>query len=101
MELIAVACLSALIMGCTARKHSVDEFDFITTNTTLQQVIDRVGHFDRVRGSGISYYQWDLAGGSAVLVVQSGHFNRQTKSRDFTFIQTRIAYLCHHRMLRR
>lgn len=35
---------------------------------TLQEIIDRVGRYDRVRGSGIAYYEYDFSDGSAVLV---------------------------------
>jgi hypothetical protein len=44
------------------------QFAFITTNTTLQQVIDRVGKYNRVRGSGILYYEYDLPNGSAMVI---------------------------------
>jgi hypothetical protein len=44
----------------------------ITTNMTLRQVTDRLGNYSRERGSGILYYEYDLADGSAVLIHADG-----------------------------
>ena len=73
-----VAALSALLTsGCGQRQERVayfptndlpSKFWFIPTNSTLQQLIDKVGKHDRERGSGIARYEWELGGGSAVLV---------------------------------
>lgn len=82
-KLIAVACSSALFLGCDAHKHTAAEFNFVTTNTTLQQIIDRVGRYDRVRGSGILYYQWNLSDGSAILVATEGPFQQTNKVTGF------------------
>ena len=81
--LIAVACSSALILGCGTPKHTAGEFNFVTTNTTLQQIIDRVGPYDRVRGSGVLYYQWNLSDGSAILVATEEPFQQTNKVTGF------------------
>ena len=71
---VTLALLSTFVAGCSPREHTpsrqrtATDLSLITTNMTLQQVIDRVGMYDRVRGSGISYYEYAFAGGSAVLV---------------------------------
>jgi hypothetical protein len=44
------------------------QFRFITKKTTLGDVTQQVGQWHRVRGSGVRYYEYDLADGSAVLV---------------------------------
>jgi hypothetical protein len=63
------------------------QFTFITTNTTLQQVMDKMGKYDRVRGSGISYYEYDLQNGSAVLISPEWPFSPTNKIRGVTFYQ--------------
>jgi hypothetical protein len=80
ISFILAVVVSGLFAGCHPHKQAGSEADyiltngipakfaFITTNTTLQEVVDRVGKYDRVRGSGISYYEYDLPDGSAVLV---------------------------------
>jgi hypothetical protein len=60
------------------------KFRFITKDTTLQQVVDRVGHWDRVRGSGILYYEFDLADGSAVIVSPEWPFRLENKIQSVT-----------------
>jgi hypothetical protein len=80
ISFILAVVVSGFVVGCSPHEQAVSEagsistngipaqFAFITTNTTLQEVVDRVGKYDRVRGSGISYYEYDLPDGSAVLV---------------------------------
>lgn len=70
--LATLMLLSLLAVGCdshyTPPKRTVAEFHLLTTNMTLRQIIDRVGIYDRVRGSGIVDYEYDFPDGSAVLV---------------------------------
>ena len=61
------------------------EFAFITTRTTLRQVTDRLGKYDRVRGSGISYYEYDLPDGAAVLVGPEWPFDASSRIRSVEF----------------
>jgi hypothetical protein len=61
------------------------QFSFITTQTTLRQVVDRLGEYSRVRGSGISYYEYDLPDGSAVLVGPEWPFDDESKIQNVTF----------------
>jgi len=60
-------------------------FAFITTNTTLQQVIDKVGMYDRERGSGIARYEYDLPDGSAVLISPEWPFTPTNKIEGIAF----------------
>jgi hypothetical protein len=73
LSLIAGVALSAFGLGCNhpSKPANIAQFAFITTNTTLQDVIDRLGKYDRVRGSGILWYEYDLPDGSAVLITPS------------------------------
>ena len=50
------------------QSRTAADFTQLPRNLTLEQVIDRVGIFDRVRGSGIWYFEYDFPDGSAVLV---------------------------------
>jgi hypothetical protein len=68
-------------------KPSMDvptKFRFITKDTTLQQVVDRVGRWDRVRGSGVLYYEFDLPDGGAVLVHPEWPFRLENKIQSVT-----------------
>ena len=55
---------------------------------TLQQVVDRVGRYDRVRGSGIQYYEWDLADGSAALISVEHPFQLSNRVQGIAFFRT-------------
>src|SRR5215203_2414137 len=55
------------------------KFQFITKDTTLRQVVERVGRWDRVRGSGVLYYEFALPDGSAVLVHPEWPFGLENK----------------------
>ncbi len=80
IKFILAVLVSVLVAGCRPHEQAVSEvgsistngiptqFAFITTNMTLQEVVDRIGKYDRVRGSGISYYEYDFVNGSAMLV---------------------------------
>jgi hypothetical protein len=58
---------------------------FITTRTTLQQVVDGLGKYSRVRGSGIIYYEYDLPDGSAVLIGPEWPFDAKSMVQNVTF----------------
>jgi hypothetical protein len=61
------------------------QFAFITTNTTLRAVIDRIGNYNRVRGSGILHYEYDLPDGSAVLLTPGWPFKPTDKICEGVF----------------
>ena len=52
------------------RGRKVSQFSFITTNTTLQDVVNRVGKYDRISGSGIQMFEYDLDDGSKIVLYQ-------------------------------
>ena len=56
------------------RGGEVGQFSFITTNTTLQEVVDRVGKYDRISGSGIQMFEYDLGDGSKVVLWPDWRF---------------------------
>ena len=98
IRLIVLIAIGSLLAGCdshegadsrdSARPTSKGQFSFITTNTTLQEVVKRVGQFDRIRGSGISYYEYDLSGGSAVLINLEWPFQLTNKIHGIKFYQS-------------
>jgi hypothetical protein len=57
-RLVALVTVALLIASnaCGASHELPAKFRFITSKTTLQQVIDKVGPYTRVRGSGMLYY---------------------------------------------
>jgi hypothetical protein len=89
--------LSILAVGCSRHAEPAptatslnanvvpEQFGFITGQTTLQQVVDRLGKYDHVRGSGISYYEYDLPDGSAVIVGPEWPFDLRSRIRNVTF----------------
>jgi hypothetical protein len=89
---ITLFLLGALAVGCGSRQGSsprtAADFHLITTNMTLQQVTDRFGMYDRVRGSGISYYEYDLSDGSAVLVSPEWPFRPTNRIQAVTFFRS-------------
>ncbi len=63
-----------------------EQFGFITSRTTLRQVVRQVGRYSRVRGSGMLYYEYDLPDGSAVLVGPEWPFESDSRIRkDFFY----------------
>ena len=62
-----------------------EQFGFITNGTTLQQVVDAVGKYTRVRGSGILYFEYDLPDGSAVLIGPEWPFESDSRIRNVFF----------------
>jgi len=63
-------------------------FRSVTTNMTLQQVMDGFGMYDRVRGSGISRYEYDFADGSAMLLSPEWPFSPTNRIMAVTFYQS-------------
>ena len=73
-------CISLLIVGCAAPRHSeppasvsaaprsVASFAFIGLTTTMQQVFAAVGHEDRVLGSGLTIYEYRLSDGTYIWI---------------------------------
>jgi len=86
LALIAVALLITSIAYGSSHQMPA-KFRFITSKTTLQQVIDKVGPYSRVRGSGMLYYQWDLADGSAVLVLPEWPFEPKNRIRHVEYFR--------------
>jgi accessory colonization factor AcfC len=71
--LIRVACLILLVgaSGCAQRgsgSRTVQDFAFITSDTTLEAVIKRMGAYDRISGSGIQMFEYDLADDSKIVL---------------------------------
>jgi hypothetical protein len=107
---ILAVVVSGFVAGCSPHKQAVSEvgsistngipaqFAFITTNTTLQEVVDRVGKYDRVRGSGILYYEYDLPDGSALLISPVPLFqpSRQARFRELHIFTAPIIFICIH-----
>jgi hypothetical protein len=89
---ITLFLLSTFASGCSPRQsppqRTATDFRLITTNMTLQQVTDRFGMYDRVRGSGTSYYEYDLADGSAVLVSPEWPFKPTNRIQAVTFFRS-------------
>jgi hypothetical protein len=97
--LITFLLLTALGTGCSQRQATPAQssstssplsrtaagFRTITTNMTLQQVTDRFGMYDRVRGSGISYYEYDFPDGSVVLLSPEWPFRPTNRIQAVTF----------------
>jgi len=52
---------------------------------TLQQVIDRFGMYDRERGSGILYFEYDLSNGTTVLLSPEWPFQPNNRIQAMTF----------------
>jgi hypothetical protein len=69
---VVVALTIADLTGCAkhsvARARSARDFGFISTNTTLNQVIQKLGPCDRVSGSGIQMFEYDLADDSKIVL---------------------------------
>jgi len=97
---ILAVVVSGLVAGCSPREQAVSEagsiatngvpaqFAFITTNTTLQEVVDRVGKYDRVRGSGILHYEYDLPDGAAVLISPAWPFQPTNKIQGVAYFHS-------------
>jgi hypothetical protein len=99
---IPFAVVVVLVSSCGSRRsppvaapspqaslqRSAAKFRSITTNMTLQEVIDRFGMYDRVRGSGISYYQYDLPDGGAVLISSEWPFRPTNRIQAVGFYQS-------------
>jgi hypothetical protein len=97
---VPVVAAGLLVASCSQRQQTASgtavpttngipaQFAFITTNTTLQQVIDRVGKYDRVRGSGVLYYEYDLSDGSAVLVSPEWPFQPTNRIRGVSIYRS-------------
>jgi hypothetical protein len=60
------------------------QFRFITFDTSLEDVVRRVGQWNRIRGTNVLYYQWNLPDGSAVLVGPEPPFQLQSRIRGVT-----------------
>ncbi|MEI8291611.1 MAG: hypothetical protein WCH99_19255 [Verrucomicrobiota bacterium] len=70
------------------------KFAFITKKTTLQQVIDRLGKCDRVRGKGGAYYEYDLPDGAAVLVCPEAPYQLTNRIGGVTYFES-TNYIVH------
>jgi len=68
----AFLLLFAVLIGCSnqqaPRSRTVHDFAFITSSTTLGDVTRRMGTYDRVSGSGIQMFEYDLADGSKIVL---------------------------------
>jgi hypothetical protein len=87
VRIVAVTLMvAAVALAGLAADHALPpQFRFISRETTLQQVVDRVGAYTRVRGSGIQAFEFDLKDGSAVLVFPEYPFQLHCKIRSVQF----------------
>src|SRR5262245_31224409 len=85
LALLAVSCCSS--RQIERRGAIPSQFTFVTSGTTLQQVVDTVGPWTRIRGSGVQWYQFDQPDGSAVLVLPDWPFTRTNKIHTIWFVQ--------------
>ena len=100
ISFILAVAVSGLVTGCSPHEQTISEvssistngipaqFAFITTNTTLQEVVDKVGKYDRVRGSGILHYEYDLPDGAAVLVSPAWPFQPTNKIQGVAYFRS-------------
>ncbi len=95
---IALLVLAALGLGCgqpsgqppsapRPMPRTIANFGNITTNMTLQQVMDKFGKYDRAIGSGILSYEYDLADGSTALLSPDWPFQLTNRIRGIKFYQ--------------
>jgi hypothetical protein len=95
---IALLLLVALVTGCgqpaaqppsapNPMPRTIANFGNITTNMTLQQVMDKFGKYDRAVGSGILAYEYDLADGSTALLSPDWPFQLTNRIRGIKFYQ--------------
>jgi hypothetical protein len=85
---LSFVLLSTILIGCRRHKQSASDFAFITTNMTLQEVVSRVGKYDRVRGSGITHFEYDFPDGSALLISPEWPFEMTNKIRWIKFYRS-------------
>jgi hypothetical protein len=71
--------------GVALGLNAPPQFRFITGNTTVRDVVDKLGTYDKVRGSGMTYYEYDLPDGSAVLIEPEWPFGRESRIRSVDF----------------
>ena len=69
---LAFSCLGYFCCGCEERPpqgtHTIDQFVFITTNTTIFEVTNRLGVPDAITGSGVSRFEYHLSDRSHVRI---------------------------------
>jgi hypothetical protein len=69
---LAIVLFLVGVVGCSDRVSThgktIRNFRFIGTNTTLGAVTQRLGPYDRVSGSGIQMFEYDLADGSTIVL---------------------------------
>ena len=86
-RVLAISLIAAVAAhgGSMTRNELPNQFRFISHKTTLRQVIDRLGPYTRVRGSGVQAFEYDLPDGSAVLIFPEHPFQPSNKIRDVQF----------------
>jgi hypothetical protein len=70
-RLTTLSCLG-LLAGCSESSprgtHTIEQFSFITTNTTNQEVTNLLGAPDAITGSGVARFQYYLTDRSYVRI---------------------------------
>ena len=82
---LSLVFAAVAVTGATTDTALPAQFRFISRDTTLQQVVDRIGPYTRVRGSGIQAFEYDLSDGSAVLLFPEHPFQMHCKIRKVQF----------------
>jgi hypothetical protein len=87
-NLISFLILSVVVVGCSPRKRTVAEASLITTNMTLQQVVNKMGKCQIVLHgrNGFTQYAYHLADGSMVLFDPERPFMLTNRIQAVTFI---------------
>jgi hypothetical protein len=73
------------------RKEELPEqFRFVSRDTTVQQLVERIGPYSRVRGDdNLKAFQYDLPSGSAILIFPEWPFGDRSRIRGVQFYPNR------------
>lgn len=83
LALGCILCLSGCRVQGRERELTLSDLDFLERDTTLQEVVDKLGWPDRSVGSGILTYQYDLADGGTVEVPSwGGQLHARVQEKD-------------------
>jgi hypothetical protein len=94
--LTAIVILAVVAGGCSPRKRTPAEAALITTNMTLQQVVDKMGECHQVlRGpDGLTEYSYELTDGSVVIFDPERPFALTNRIQAIQFFRgTNIVHL--------
>lgn len=64
---MVIGCVVLVLVGCSRRRQALTpvDFAFVTTNTTVKEIVRRVGQPNRIHGKAtndtvVVSYEWDL-----------------------------------------